>query len=247
MGVTNNKQAATRLTHMAQFDWKAEAEEGESESELRARLEEEGDPRHHLLEVVNHIQATIKRLRDEIDRQGAHRRSSRQRHDQSSVDDQASTKYRERAHAGYQTQYDAQDLDEEELFDDLINRRRLPERSAREIADAVRRRNRKIIFVEADSDTPAFFQVEHAGGITEIVINRRHPAYEKLVRVLDPDVSESSSRELVERIGNASDMLRMLLAAWARYEEETIRAQEQIAEMRYEWGRMARSFLSEGE
>jgi hypothetical protein len=247
MGVTNNKQAATRFTHMAQFDWKAEAEGGESESEFKTRLEEEGDPRHNLLEVVTHIHATIKRLRDEIKRQGSGRRTGGQRHDAPSIEDRASSKYRERANAGHQTEHDTHDLDEQELVNDLINRRRLTERSAREIADAVRRRGRKIIFVEADSDTPAFFQVEHAGGITEIVINRRHPAYEKLVQVLNPDVSESSSRELVERISNASDTLRMLFAAWARYEEETIRAQEQIAEMRYEWGRMARSFLSGDE
>jgi len=84
-----------------------------------------------------------------------------------------------------------------------------------------------------------------AGGITEIVINRRHPAYEKLVRVLDPDVSESNSRDLVERINNASDMLRMLLAAWARYEEEDTWSQSRISEMRYEWGKMARAFMSE--
>lgn len=246
-GVTNNKQAATRFTHMAQFDWKAEAEEGESLFDFKSRLEDEGDPRYYLLDVVNYIHKTITQLREEVKRQGSGRRTDGKRHEDTSVADRASDKYRKRAQSGYKTENDNRSINEEEVYNDLVSRRRIPERPAREIAEAVSRRGRKIIFVEADSDTPAFFQVEHAGGVTEIVINRRHPAYDKLVKVMDPDLSFSSSQELVERLDNASDMFRMLLAAWARYEEEDIYSQDKISQMRYEWGKMARAFLSEDD
>lgn len=246
-GVTNNKQAANRFTQMAQFDWKAEAEEGESLFDLKSRLEDEGDPRHHLLDVVNHVHETIKRLRDEVKRQGSGRRTGGKRHDEPSVEDRITDEFKKRAESGYSTETDNSDFVEEDLVTDLMERRRLPERSAREIADAVRRRGRKIIFVEADSDSPAFFQVEHAGGVTEIVLNRRHPAYDKLLKILDPDISEANSQNLVDRIQNASDTFRMLLAAWARYEEEDIYSQEKLADMRYEWGKMARAFLSDDD
>ena len=44
-GVTNSKQSATIFSGMSQFDWKAEADDGESLTEFCDRLKEEGDPR----------------------------------------------------------------------------------------------------------------------------------------------------------------------------------------------------------
>lgn len=244
-GVPNNKQAASRFTGMAQFDWQTEAEEGESEFEVKERLEEEGDPRHHLMELVRHIHGRIKQLRSEVDRQGANKRSGRKRHDEPSVEDKITGKINERAMEGNTTPYDDEDFNKQELLESLTEKNRVPNRDAREIADAVEQWGRKIIFVEAEADTPAFFQVDHAGGVTEIVINRRHPAYETLVAVLDPDPSTKNGDELLQRLNTASETLRILLAAWARYEEEDTKNQERLRDTRYEWGKMARAFLSE--
>ncbi len=81
------------------------------------------------------------------------------------------------------------------------------------------------------------------GGVTEIIFNSRHPAYEKLVKTLDVDVAESSYSELSDRIQNASDTLRLIFAAWARYEEEDVFAKKKLREIRSDWGRMAEDFL----
>src|SRR3546814_16945565 len=54
-GVTNTKQSATIFSHMAQFDWKAEANPGESRSEFQERIQGEGDPSAILLPIVDHI------------------------------------------------------------------------------------------------------------------------------------------------------------------------------------------------
>lgn len=92
----------------------------------------------------------------------------------------------------------------------------------------------------------AFFAVEsRPGGVTEIVFNRSHPAYDLLIKTLDADTSEATERDLVGRIVNASDTIKMLFAAWARQELEDVPNRERIRRMRQDWGRMARDFLTD--
>ena len=79
--------------------------------------------------------------------------------------------------------------------------------------------------------------------MTEIVFNRAHPAYDLLIKTLDAEISGATERDLVGRIQNASDTIKMLFAAWARQEIEDIPGRERIRRMRQDWGRMAHDFL----
>jgi len=45
----------------------------------------------------------------------------------------------------------------------------------------------------------------------------------------------------------ASDTLKMLFAAWARYEMEDVPNRQRIKDMRQEWGKMARIFLNDDQ
>ncbi len=54
-GVTNTKQSARDFSGMAQFDWKAEAENGETHTEFRERLQHDGDSRALLLPIAEYI------------------------------------------------------------------------------------------------------------------------------------------------------------------------------------------------
>lgn len=249
-GVTNNKQAATVFSHMAQFEWETEAEPGENYMDFKRRLQEEGDTRYLLIDIVHHIKEQLKQLRNRLHDQTKGRRSGGRRHDDVSVEDTASTKWKERAAKGYKTETDDERYDDDaqkDLLEDLIENKHYDDRVAREIAFAVRKRGRKIIFVTAEMDSQAFFNVDiRPGGITEVVFNSRHPAYEKLIKVLDTDVSETSDSDLLSRIENASDTLKLMLAAWARYEEEDVPSREKIRDIRHEWGKMAKDFLLDG-
>jgi len=66
-----------------------------------------------------------------------------------------------------------------------------------------------------------------------------------LISVLDPSTESETAEQLRGRITNASDTLRLLLAAWARYEAEEKAGprQDRLRAVRQEWGRMAKSFL----
>lgn len=248
-GVTNNKQAATTFSHMVSFDWRTEAERGESYVDFKRRLTQEGDHRVPLIGIVEYIDKTLREMRRAIEDQGKSRRGPGKRHDDTNVEDRASTKFKERAESGHATPSDnevftpnAQDA----LVKDLVDQKQYDEEVAKEIAAAVLLRRRKVIFVEAASDMDAFFSVESKpGGVTEIVFNRAHPAYDLLIKTLDAETSGATERNLVGRIQNASDTIKMLFAAWARQEIEDIPGRERIRRMRQDWGRMAHDFLTD--
>jgi len=251
-GVTNNKQAATTFSHMVNFDWMAEAEHGESLTDLKRRMAEEGDPRAGLMDIVDYIHRLLGKLRQAVKDQGKGRRGKGKRHDDVSVEDRASTKFKERANAGHVAASDSQVFDDaakEELVSDLVNRKNYPETEAIKIADAVQLRARKVVFIDAASEADAFFSVdEKPGGITEVVFNSTHPAYDGLVKALNADTTDATDRDLVGRIQNAAETMAMLFAAWARQEIEDIPNREKLRRMRQDWGRMARDFLTdEGE
>ena len=248
-GVTNNKQAATVFSQMAKFDWEKEAEPNESFMEFKRRLQDEGDTRYLLIDIVEHIKQQLSKIRDALKDQTKGRRSDNKRHDDVSVDDEASTKWKERAERR-RIETDEEtftEVEERQLAEDLHKNKGYDEEVAAEIAQAVHLRNRKVIFVEAKLPSPAFFDVDpQQGGVTEVVFNSAHPAYDKLLKMLDLDVSEMSDSDMLSRMQNASDTLRMLFAAWARYEEEDVYSRDKIEEMRYEWGKMAKNFLTDG-
>jgi hypothetical protein len=250
-GVTNTKQNATIFSHMAQFDWRAEANPGESMSEFRDRIQSEGDPRALLLPIVDHIRQQIQEVRKRLKKQTAGRRTKEDRHDKTTVEDLATTKFRERAEQGHPTDADSEEFTEEDrknFEQDLRDDKHYPENVAEEIANATLTRKRKVVFLTKAMEGYAFFNVEHKqGGLTAIVFNTNHPFYEQLMESLEPDIGDESDADLIDRVHKAADTLELLFAAWARYEMEEVRQQNRLFEMRQEWGKMARFFLTEDE
>jgi len=248
-GVTNTKQSATIFSHMAQFDWKAEANPGESMSEFRDRIQSDGDPRALLLPIVDHIRQQIQELRKRLKKQTAGRRTKQDRYDKPTVEDLATTKFRERAKQGYPTDADTEEFTEEDrksFEQDLKDDKHYPENIAEEIAKATLTRSRKVVFLTKAMEGYAFFNVEHKqGGLTAIVFNTNHPFYEQLMESLKPEIGDETDADLIDRVHKAADTLELLFAAWARYEMEEVRQQSRLFEMRQEWGKMARFFLTE--
>lgn len=250
-GVTNTKQNATIFSQMAQFDWHSEADPGESMSEFRDRIQSDGDPRALLLPIVDHIGQQIKEVRKRLEDQTKGRRTKQERHDEPTVEDLATTKFRERAKQGHSTDADSAEFTEDDrkgFEKDLRDDKNYPENIAEQIANATFSRKRKIVFLTKAMEGYAFFNVEHKqGGLTAMVFNTNHPFYEPLMESLSPKIGDESDVDLIARIHKAADTLELLFAAWARYEMEEVQQQDRLFEMRQEWGKMARFFLSEQE
>lgn len=249
-GVTNNKQSATVFTHMSQFDWKTEADPGESYLEMKERLLAEGDHHVYLIDIVQYIRDQLSQVRARLADQTKGTRSGQKRHEDVSVEDRASTKFKQRAQEGHATSEDSNVFDDNasvQLKNDLIEDKKYSEQVADEIAKAVASKDRRVLFLEKDSEGYSFFNIEQRpGGITEIIFNRKHPAFKSLIMALDQEIPDDvTTKELMARIDNAADTLKMLFAAWARYEMEDLPNRQRISDMRQDWGKMARIFLSE--
>ena len=252
-GVTNNKQSATIFSQLSQYDWKADAEENESRSSFIERASSEGDPRALLIPIVEHIREQITQLRKRTDQQmkGTRGSGGRKRHEEPGVEDTATSKFRQRADEGHETPQDTVDFgpdDRDAYEDDLKNDKHYPDDVAKSIADATLIKKRKVVFLEKAMEGYAFFNVENVqGGVTNVVFNSNHPFFDKLVKALNPGTEEDTEKELLDRVHTASDTLRIVFSAWARYEMEEFRHKQSLSDMRQEWGKMARFFLKDGE
>lgn len=247
-GVTNNKQHANTFAAMAQFDWTDEAEPGEQRSIFRERLQFDGDPRSLLIDIAEYIHEQLDEIRRRVKAQTKGKRGSQKRHEDPDIDDQASDKFRERAESGHETETDEagfSDDDRSELESDLVENDHYSAQEAKNITEAVISRKRKVQFSTGHLDGHHFFSTKQFGDLTKITFNTNHPIYNQLVEALNPETDDDTDAELLDRVHRASDTLRLLFAAWARYELEETQKHDDLMEMRQEWGKMAKVFLRE--
>ena len=73
----------------------------------------------------------------------------------------------------------------------------------------------KYYFNAADVPSPAFFTTRQKGGSIIITLNIEHPAYDKLLEVLQEDLTTIPTEDLLDRLKNSIDGLKLLLMAWA--------------------------------
>jgi hypothetical protein len=106
----------------------------------------------------------------------------------------------------------------------------------------------KYTIIDAELESAAFFSVSLKAGAVIITLNTNHPAYDALVEALEEEEGEKDAEVLRERLHNARNGLRLLLMAWARYEDELSGMQRTRAQdIRVDWGRIARQFLDQEE
>lgn len=252
-GVSNNKQSARHFTEVAEKGIDALIGESESYSEAKDRLRDEGDPTIYLLEVSEAITRFLGPIRKLIETQTKGSRTAAKRHDDVTAEQHATKVTEERKEHGYFGQSDADEgrpdaerigAIQEELQQELGL---APEDALNIAKDAIIGDfATKYKFVHASIDGPAFFTVRPTGGIIMIRLNIDHPAYQYLIEILEDGKEDDDAEALRRRLDNALDGLKLLLAAWARYEDEQPSAQlrERAQEARSDWGRLARRFLS---
>lgn len=252
-GVTNSKQAAINFSDLAAF-FQTDDKSESSWRNIREQWAEEEDPRYHLFDIANYLTTQLNIIRNNALRQQTAGRRSRgqKRHDEPGVEDRATKKFTQRAVSGYTSEQEMSAESPQATVESVtkdLSRKGYAKQNAREIAEAVADRDRKLIFVQEASDTDAFFTLDFLPGVTEVVFNTKHPAFAQLIEVLSPGDERETMDGLRVRITTASDTLKMLLGAWARFEmeERDGKRRERVADMRRDWGRMAKVFLSDDD
>ena len=248
-GVTNNKQTARYFAETP--DIEAMLEEGQTVSQLKAQLIEEEDPRGPLVEIAETIKRNLGPIRTLI--QAQQRSTERRGREGRRYDSAELTGTRETRRRQAEGHFGASDKGEEapteerkkEIQDELTQQGVLPN-EASAIGAAIVSDGLKYLFSESDLQTSAFFSVRPKGGALIITLNTTHPAYQHLIELMDtPDMESMSQEDLAARMQNAWSGLKLLLEAWARYEDEQPEGprRNQAQDARSDWGRVARQFM----
>ncbi|TDK99390.1 ATP-binding protein [Mycobacterium paragordonae] len=249
-GVTNNKQSARNFSEVAANLKSLLGTASGTLTEFKDELAEDEDPTGPLLDIIMLIDRRLSTLRKllEVQRKGTGR--TRHRYDPNSAEALATNATRERQQEGRHGQSDVDEgLPEEERKAELkkeLLETGLTEDQADALAAKTIEPGIKYAFAEASLEGRSFFTVRPVAGEILIKININHPAYKNLVEVLETDVDdELSTEELRDRLVRANRGLKLLLMAWARYEDEqpTEERREEIQDIRTDWGRVAARFL----
>ncbi len=267
-GVTNNKQSARTFADLARTDVESFLTSGVTLSDVQAQMWMDDDPRGPLLDLALKIQTQIKALRRHLKDQteGIRTNATAAANGDAPADLLADTtaettataRTRERQQEGHGGQSDAdetlpaderQQAIEQTLIEGGAMKTVAAELSARTVADGL-----KYLFNRAETDADAFFSIKSVGGALLITLNTAHPAYENLVEVLGrKDIADDADdpAALCARLTRAADGLKLLLSAWARYEDELAKTggprHRAALDARNDWGRVARTFLATDE
>jgi hypothetical protein len=254
-GVTNNKQTARNFNDVAGMDPNTLAEDGETEHAKQERLDEEADPRETLMRVTDEIKKNVGLMRRIIGDQQRSSRSKQRRYDADSPEVKGTAKTEERKQEGHVGASDAEEglpnKEKAKLLEQLFVERGMDAKAAHEQAATVVNRGLKYVFQAADLKNPAFFSVESKAGVLTITLNTTHPAYVSLLEVMEAEPDEFASDnvdQLRGRLVGAASGLKLLLEAWARYEDELKGStRDRASDARHDWGRVARQFFAEEE
>jgi hypothetical protein len=253
-GVTNNKQAARNFAELSKLDFDLLLKGGRSIGEVMEELIMDGDPRAPLLEIAQRIRTNLSELRKWLTRQSQQKSAARTtRHDGPTPEAVATSVTRELQREGHTGTSDRDETlpapERQHAIEQTLVEAGVPQEEAEGLAATTISEGYKYLFTYADLDTPAFFTVKMKGGGIQIILNSEHPAYRHLVTVLDSDVKTDDPAALRERLNRASDGLKLLLSAWARYEDEQPDGQlrSRAQQTRSDWGSMARRFLEREE
>ncbi|MBC1305774.1 ATP-binding protein, partial (plasmid) [Trichormus variabilis N2B] len=227
--------------------------DGKTITQLKLEFEEDGDPRGPLLEISQKIKSQLRIIRGCLDAQTKGRRGNLKRHSGSKAEEVATAVTQERKKEGHTGESDKQEVlskqERQQVIEKTLTDEGLTENQAVQLAATTIDDGLKYIFAEADLETPAFFSVKPRGGAIIVTLNTNHPAYKNLVEILEKDVDGVDPETLRYRLTNSLEGLKLLLMAWARYEDEQPDGKRRQAaqDTRVDWGRIARQFLEKEE
>lgn len=253
-GVTNNKQYANNFKELGSLDIENLVKErGQTISEFKQELIDDNDPKVHLIEIAVDIKNQIKSLRAILVAQASRLEKAEKgkRHEtpENEAEKHATEVTEHRKEEGYtgESEKKAEGKSEDEKLEEIVSELvgdDVPE--ANEYAAEIFNSNVLYQFVNANLESRAFFSVSPVGGKIIVKLNTNHPAYQQFVEILNDDVdSDSDLGELVRRLRLAKDGMKLLLMAWARYEDEQPdgKLKESVKDARMDWGKMAAEFM----
>ena len=212
---------------------------GEFEDELKAT----SDPRLPIYMLSTEINKQLRTIREQVKRMGEGKKKKGTHAAQPGSAEAIATEAikRRRVEQGIEGESDQDEKlpqkDREKQVQKALEDLDVDPAEAKEIAIDVVKSDVKFVFKEGYVPGPVMFDVRPRAGKLFVVLNDQHPAKEGLFELLN-DEDEDTSRAL--------KALKLLLEAWARLEDEADpKVRQTLADIRTDWGKIARDFLQE--
>ncbi len=254
-GVTNNKQGADRLVEIASSDWDDYAQPGESTQETKERLKDEDFPTFVCLDIKQRIDKITSQLSTKVEEIGEYNVDNdddddgKKRHEDTPerVGTEVTKDRKKEGQTGESDEEEELSEDEkEEEIETRLKEQGIDDQTIEQVKGDIVDHGLKFTFVEKRLASSQIFSVEPTAGSILIGINKNHIAYDQLFSSLELEAEdELDEEEAAEKLQDANKALKLLLEAWARMEdEESTEMKHQLRDIRDDWGRVARDFLS---
>ena len=237
-GVTNDKQHARNLY---QADLSNDAENLDLKKyDYLDSLRESEDPRYWNYEISRIINARISTMRKTIsDQQSSKKNGPSKKRKSEKI---ATLAINERSQKGYVTSTDKDNIrtsieDKTNRISDIYHENGMMEEDAIKLANMMTSNNLRFHYIDASLNSGSIFDFSQECGDYVVKINRNHPVYKNIFKILDDNEDEDSAG----LIG-----LKMLISAWVRLEDEAMEGskdKEFYEDTRIAWGQMTRDFM----
>jgi len=251
--VSNNKQHAQNLNSARSDDWENyRYDDHESITDIKNRMKDENYPVYVCLTVKDLIWRNLGLLRNQLETTSIKKKADRKsRHKKAEeLSKKGIEKRKGEGKAGATDDIGDMDsetrrlkikesLEKDGLDEDLI------EHLTGEIIDS----GYQMVFSERELDSDAFFSIKREIGALILFLNEGHSAFKHLFSVLDKmedENVEQTATSLKRKAEHASAALKLILAAWARMEDEATDVDKKsLQRIRRNWGQVAEAFLPE--
>lgn len=243
--VPTNKQNALAVRDFHSFNWKDEANEGESESQFYNRCEEEGDPRAKLMKLFNDIESSLNTIRGLLSRDNANTRTQVKPPVRDTTEMVATKHAEEREAEGFEGDAFNKPLPDAVEIAKVAEEEGITQPG---IDHTVRVLEQKARFAFETGDNPesdSFFIVRYVKGFVMLTINSSHPFYDQVWKPLfETEIDEDDQNALEVRLATVQEAFKMTLIAWSRLEDEAKGDAARMRTLRGDWGRIMKKFLT---
>jgi len=248
--VTNNKQHAQNLNDVAKKHWDDWREDDVKETlqELKERLKQEDYSMYICMTIAQRIRDNIGIMRKVISETAP--KNTGKSDSRGDAEDFATAAIDARKEKGFKGESDIDEALDDEVKKAIaeadLAEAGLDKETIEEITGNIISLGYKVVFQKRAMESDAFFTVVKEVGALIVYLNTKHRAYKYLIGLLIDieDNNELGEEALRSKVKDASTAFKILMSAWARYEDES-RGEERnkLQTTRKEWGKMSHEFL----
>lgn len=241
-GITNDKQHANVFSDVAKNISRIISGSKSQQSIIDEMANEGDDLRASMARLIVEVQREIGHMRDQI--KISKKETRKKRHGEKET--KAARERRKKGNKGRSDKTEEEKLEPKiwAAMQKYMKNGFSEEEAKRKAFDEVLYSN-KFVWNEGKLTGSNFFEVSNDDGKIRIDLNTNHAAYKNLyavIRDIPDDMSLDDAKDLLNRTYTG---MRLLLASWARFEDETTDDDRLVTlqDTRTDWGRVLRDFL----